>query len=199
VIDYFPQNIPRILINRTVVHPAAAGASLDEESESDFRNKYVFDAYLLGFCDDITRALAKQMFKEKTTDAAAKKNSKANKTRTKKTQTKQRQQQEHRGRLLSTVLRGKDEDLNAEEWADVTVPPERVLLFPGALPSKDGVSEVKYQEIAHCDGCTKQIRGDIWKCINCFDFDLCQACFPKISKSHFGGKHSFTGCSQRRT
>lgn len=193
VIDFFPQDIPRILINRTVVHPQSttSNAGAGENGDVPFRNDYVFDAYLLGFCDDITRALAKQMFKQT-------KNSNNNKSKAKKAQASQ-QQEQYAGTLLSNVLQGKDEDFNADEWSGVTVPPERVLLFPGALPSKDDISEVEYKEIAHCDGCSKHIRGDIRKCIDCFDYDLCQKCFPKISKSHYGGKHCFTRCSQKKS
>jgi hypothetical protein len=46
-----PPNIPRILINRTIVHPAKSSLSQDEDDEEDvdFREDDVFDAYLLGF------------------------------------------------------------------------------------------------------------------------------------------------------
>jgi NAD-dependent SIR2 family protein deacetylase len=167
VIGFLPQNIPRILINRTVVHPpntssASSENDHEEKDEHQFRDNYVFDAYLLGFCDDITRALAKQMFKEKTQGTTA--NSKVKKS-----------EDAHGGKLLAAALEGEDEDFKAEEWSDITVPSERVLLFPGALPLKKVASEeVIYQEIARCDGCSKRIRGDIRKCICCFDYDLCQ-------------------------
>lgn len=167
VIDFFPQNIPRILINRTVVHPPnQTSTSSDEDGgekdEPQFRDNYVFDAYLLGFCDDITRALAKQMFKGETNG-------------NKLTSRVQTYDNANGGTILSTVLIGNDPDFKADEWSQISVPPDRVLLFPGALPSNNlALEEVEYQEIAHCDGCLQRIHGDIRKCVCCFDYDLCQ-------------------------
>ena len=184
VIDYLPANIPRILINRTIVHPPApTGDEHDDDSsngdgEKDTREGYVFDAYLLGFCDDVTRAIGKKLFSaedELETEIS------------------------DRGELLSTVLKNtnhSDEDgssYNAVDWIGVDVPKERVFLFPGALaPAEAGAEEVSYQEVAQCDGCSKRIEGTIQKCVTCFDYDLCQKCFPALSKSHFDGKHNFT-------
>jgi len=57
VIQYLPSNIPRILINKNIVHlPFHKHAS-----HKDFRHGYSFDAYLLGNCDHVTNSLAKQM------------------------------------------------------------------------------------------------------------------------------------------
>lgn len=68
VIGYMPSNIPRILINRTIVHPKTSSKaaqrretshdSCDDDSEDDidFRDGYMFDACLLGFCDDVSTA-----------------------------------------------------------------------------------------------------------------------------------------------
>ena len=184
VIDYLPANIPRILINRTIVHPPAPTVdehdddSCSGEEERDFREGYVFDAYLLGFCDDVTRALGKMLFSaedELETETS------------------------DRGELLSTVLENtneNDEDessYKASDWTGVDVPQERVFLFPGALaPAEAGAEDVGYQEVAHCDGCAKRIEGTIQKCVTCFDYDLCHKCFPTLSKSHFDGKHIFT-------
>lgn len=183
MIEFLPQNIPRILINRTIVHPST---SAEESGEASFRDNYVFDAYLLGFCDDITRALARQLFADKPP------------TPIKKEQDVGKGMVEHGGRLLSTVLNGKDTAFPAGNWDNITIPAERVLLFPGALSSKDDSSEeVAYQEIVHCDGCSKRILGTIHKCIDCFDYDLCQTCYPKLSKYHFEGKHSFSHGKQK--
>eukprot|EP00560_Eucampia_antarctica_P002330 CAMPEP_0197833078 /NCGR_PEP_ID=MMETSP1437-20131217/17633_1 /TAXON_ID=49252 ORGANISM="Eucampia antarctica, Strain CCMP1452" /NCGR_SAMPLE_ID=MMETSP1437 /ASSEMBLY_ACC=CAM_ASM_001096 /LENGTH=102 /DNA_ID=CAMNT_0043436883 /DNA_START=1 /DNA_END=306 /DNA_ORIENTATION=+ len=59
IIRYFPSSIPRILINQNLVKPP--NLSVEElkknslEENDDFRRDgYVFDACLLGFCDDIT-------------------------------------------------------------------------------------------------------------------------------------------------
>lgn len=191
VIDFLPANIPRILINRTIVHPPEQCED-DDDSDSDddekeFRESYVFDAYLLGFCDDVARALGKRLFslddgvKSETVD---------------------------RGELLATVLENRDENKDddddgddgqddssycAGDWIGVEVPKERVFLFPGAqAPAEIGAEEASYQEIAHCDGCSHRIAGTIHKCVTCFDYDLCQKCFPILSKSHFDGEHNFT-------
>jgi hypothetical protein len=84
-----------------------------------------------------------------------------------------------------------------KDWSSVKVPRERVFLFPGAVPpatgSNDGddSSEITYREVAHCDGCSERIEGTIHKCMSCFDFDLCDKCYPTMSKQHYKGKHKF--------
>ena len=183
VIEYLPANIPRILINRTIVHPSTSSVveesdEENDENEKEFRENYVFDAYLLGFCDDVTRALARQLFKNPETPEKRRRNKNG--------------QDPHGGRLLTSVLKGEDDEFDADEWSLISVPPERALLFPGALASKDDTSELTYREIARCDGCSKRIYGTIQKCVVCFDYDLCQHCFPALSKAHFDGKHHFS-------
>jgi hypothetical protein len=181
VIEYLPTNIPRILINRTVVHPSASLWSEEEdeeEHEKEFRENYVFDAYLLGFCDDVTRALAKTLFKKAPSTPERNVNQKGDKD-------------DCGGKLLTEVLGDDHDEYDSKEWSSLTVPPERVLLFPGALASKEDASEMEYCEIAHCDGCSKRIRDVIKKCVVCFDYDLCQKCFPTLSRTHHGGTHSF--------
>ena len=217
VIDYMPKNIPRILINRTIVHPKTSkfdrGSTDDgskDDEEKEFRENYVFDAYLLGFCDDVTRVLAKKLFNSESQD---------------------QEDNQTYCRLLATLRelnsgkRGKEEvDLGAtsdnndghsndddagelvgfkaDDWTFCKLPEERVVLFPGADPSKgngygddgdkeDENSEVTFREVAHCDGCSKRIVGTIQKCVNCFDYDLCQTCYPKLSRRHFEGTHVF--------
>ena len=180
VIDYLPANIPRILINRTIVHPPTqiedVGDSSSSDDEKDFRSGYVFDAYLLGFCDDVTRALGKKLFS---------------------VENKLQSESVERGELLATVLENEDDDADdssytASDWIGVDIPKERVFLFPGALaPAQAEAKEVSYQEVAHCDGCAKRIGGTIQKCVTCFDYDLCQKCYPHLTKSHFNGEHSF--------
>lgn len=88
---------------------------------------------------------------------------------------------------------------NADDWSFCKVPKERVFLFPGAESSKvdndddDDVSsaDVTFHEVAHCDGCSGRIYGTIQKCVECFDYDLCQDCYPSLSKSHCNGEHVF--------
>jgi NAD-dependent SIR2 family protein deacetylase len=178
VIEYMPPNIPRILINRTIVQPSTRSADSDEE-EKERRDNYVFDAFLLGYCDDVTRRLAKKLFPDD--------------TRLTKGVDENLGGGQPSGRLLTEVLKGDDCEYNSASWKALTVPPERVLLFAGAQPShKDDQEELTYREIAHCDGCSKRIRGTIQKCVVCFDYDLCQECFPNLSKSHYDGLHTFS-------
>lgn len=179
MIEYFPSTIPRILINRTVVHPSTRSPD-DPDGEPDFRQDYVFDAYLLGFCDDVTRDLAKRLFNSEEEQSKSKRKTKTNQTD---------------GRLLAKILKGEDEDYGPDDWNSLTVPPDRVLLFPGAQTSHEDSNDLAYLEIAHCDGCSKRIMGTIQKCTVCFDYDLCKNCFPKLSKTHFDGNHTF-GCEK---
>lgn len=128
MIGFLPPNIPRILINRTIVAPPLSEEQDDDdEEETDFRDSYVFDAYLLGFCDSVVRALVRQLF------AAA-----AATTSDEPTTTPQ-------GELLSTVLdeEGTMEDDSPfadtlEDWKTITVPRERVFLFAGAYVHCNG-------------------------------------------------------------
>ncbi len=191
VIEYLPKNIPRILINRTIVHPKTATM---DDSQIDFRQNYVFDAYLLGFCDDVTRALGKQLGLG---NAVEKKKEKTHgikhKTKEGKTTKEEAISLRYASETGAKLLAGDDDD----SWKESTVPSERVLLFPGALPpipkEQNEVPSETYQEVAHCDGCSKQIPlgKTIFKCAICFDFDLCQSCYARVSKKHCGGKHLF--------
>lgn len=214
VIEYLPPNIPRILINRTIVHPRAA-----VDGEGDFRSDYVFDAYLMGFCDDVTRALGKQLglgssVETTTTKAKDGKPKTKAKKRSKAMLEAAKQKQKHASDTGARLLKdchpnnnsGVEDDEEEEEdnddgWMDIAVPRERVLLFPGALPANDGSGTASgdaaalecYREVANCDGCRTQIPTGktIFKCAVCFDYDLCQSCYPRISKTHCGGSHSF--------
>lgn len=199
VIGYLPANIPRILINRTIAHPRChpdpdkdddhdTGEESDEEAKvPDFRDGYVFDAYLLGNCDDVTRALVKQLRADDPSSDAP---------------PKPLNDIVEMGRLLSEVREDsnngneKNEEAlyHAEEWETATVPSERVFLFPGAQPPSPFMEEspVKLQEVCHCNACAKRIlRGHIHKCLQCFDYDLCSTCFPKVSRNHYDGLHQF--------
>jgi hypothetical protein len=185
VIDYLPKNIPRILINRTIVHPPEP---VDDEEDGeqkyyDFRKDYVFDAYLLGYCDVVTRALAHDLFQKDATSNV------------------QKNKDLKEAELLYTVLKsGKaDSSYNADDWSSVKIPSERVFLFQGAQPQPQTATatgtttyDISFREIAHCDNCTKLIEGVIQKCIVCFDYDLCQECYPILSKTHYNGTHQFT-------
>lgn len=189
VVGYFPPNIPRILINRTIAHPTCdTEADGDPNTNSipacdrDFRDGYVFDAYMLGFCDDVTRALAKRLFAEQDSNSQA---------------TGSKPSQCFEGALLATL-----DDTNGhykkEDWIHSkltsSIPRDRIFLFPGALApidNEDDASVLTYREVAHCDCCSLRIQGTIHKCAACFDFDLCQQCYPVQSKKHFDGSHQF--------
>jgi hypothetical protein len=173
VIGFLPPDIPRILINRTIVHPAAKVEEEDNsEEERDFRSDYIFDAYLLGFCDDISRSLEKQIFCKDETDKDLKPNE---------------------GKLLAT-LKEDDDHYDAQDWSSTRVPANRIFLFPGAqapLTLNDDDSVLTYNEIAHCDGCEERIEGNVFKCVSCFDYDLCCTCYKRESRKHFKGTHKF--------
>ena len=171
VIAYLPPSVPRILINRNVVNPPRASAQDDDEEdeEEEFREHYTFDAYLLGFCDDVTRAVVKEM------------------------KTKSGTSEE--GKLLA-VLEHDDAIFSVEDWQSTTIPQDRILLFPGAMNTGDD-DDLTYTEVAQCDGCAKEISGTIRKCIHCFDYDLCRRCYPKLSKTHFDGSHEFARETRR--
>ena len=165
VIQFLPRNIPRVLINRTIVHPPnnATGDDSDDEEDIEFREGYTFDAYMLGFCDDVTRALVKEM------NGAG--------------------DGREEGKLLAGLTK-RDKIYTKADWENSRMPWERVFLFPGAVSPDDG-DELEYKEVAHCDGCKKEIKGVIHKCIECFDYDLCRKCYPKLSEEHHNGEHKF--------
>lgn len=177
MIDYLPKNIPRILINRTIVHPPENVNNDDDDGSEcgiDFRESYVFDAYLLGYCDDVTRALRKRLFATSVGISLAQPLD---------------EDTDVLGDLLSSFLR--DAEYTSSAWSAVGVPPERVFLFPGSEAPTGVKEEIAFREIAHCDGCSKRIKGTIQKCIECFDFDLCHFCFPVLSTTHYEGQHHF--------
>ena len=160
---------------------------MQKQKRHDFRKNYVFDAYLLGNCDVVTRALGHDLFSPDT--------HKSNTTK-----------ELIDAVLLSTVLKAENPKVHSlyrkEDWSAVRVPSDRVFLFEGAQPpppvtttstvSNTTTDDISFREIAHCDGCTKRIEGTIQKCVVCFDYDLCQTCFPTLSKLHYDGKHHFT-------
>jgi len=225
VIEYLPRRIPRILINRTIVHPKTHSINTtkntmntnhnnDGGDEDDFRTNYVFDAYLLGFCDDVTRALGKQLglgfdiknngktklkAEEKIEDIPKKK-----RPRQKTISNKEESSSSSSSSSSSTTTLISSDN---NEWSSITIPKERVILFPGALAtccssSKNGkkvsdqdetkiAAEETYHVVAHCDGCSQLIHGTIFKCSKCFDYDLCKTCYPKLSKLHCNGQHVF--------
>ena len=204
VVQYLSPSIPRFLINRNVVKAAnrqIRDDTADEEDgdskksveeEEDTRDGYVFDACLLGFCDDVSRALVKEL--NCGTNGKSDKESDSSDACYSDGETP---------RMLCDVeeeYRGADGNVHGLHRH----PADRVLLFPGAVIPKQGKtgggddsdSESSYsREVARCDGCGKEIKGEgpIMKCQDCFDFDLCRKCYEskKVAESHFDGKHTF--------
>jgi len=173
VIGYLSPLIPRILINRNIVTPA--NPTIEElknkgEGEVDFRNGYVFDACLLGFCDDVTRLIVKAMNNAKDGEIAL---------------------PTVEGNILCNSASDESSYLN-----DLcNHPKDRIFLFPGAVIDNQADSnplpDIILKEVARCDSCHCHIEDTIMKCTDCFDYDLCVECYPKLSKTHFDGVHKF--------
>lgn len=199
IIEYLSPSIPRILINQNIVIPKHGSYCEDGRKRSDVeidyhdednnyvkdhRSDFVFDACLLGFCDEVTTSLFALM-SESNED---------NKSKLRSLSSSQEDCCNFRVlcNIPSLVERLKVQTLFRH-------PLDRIFLYPGAILSKydddknddDESKEIKFQEIVHCDGCHQVIKKVIMKCTDCFDFDLCQDCFVTISKVHFEGNHKF--------
>jgi len=77
-------------------------------------------------------------------------------------------------------------------------PEENILLFSGYNDDYDEnttkdlkSSSSTLHESVYCDVCQTLIQERIMTCTTCFDYDLCSSCFPSQSKLHFDGKHTF--------
>ena len=237
VVSYLPSHIPRILINRTVIHPPKFSSSNtkscsssssskscssssppvikqqqeqptlfskrkkttttttttntlhqrssskktkqgdpskddnnnnnnddNDDDDEEFRKNYVFDAYLLGYCDDITRALAKHVFASSVTNNTKKHTSvscdkEEEEEGDDKDNNNNNEEEEMEGVLLANLLPTTNHNTNSidkveekedkeecgknyyhhhhhhwDDWSNVTVPHDRVFLFPGAQP-----------------------------------------------------------------
>jgi hypothetical protein len=124
----------------------------------------LFDACLLGNCDTVTRAI-----KDMITN----------------THNKSEDKQHRSGSLVT--------DDNDGAWLK-NQPRESVLLFDGALLSAPTTTEAALQPqnvVVHCDHCESEIKGNIYCCKSCFDFDLCGNCYPEVKLTHAAGKHEF--------
>jgi NAD-dependent SIR2 family protein deacetylase len=212
IVDFLRPSIPRILINRTIVIPKHTDNKYssvkddhvqddrkeakdenddddddDDEKEKDFRNGYLFDALLLGFCDDITNSLAKVLWGDCH-------------------ENHERLSSESHGAL--SLHQQMDCKLLRDDMTQINDlgmrcllnhPPERILIFPGTIwkahEGEDDDDEVEcYHEIVNCNECNCIISGMVFKCNDCFDYDLCKTCHSKVkrNRSHHGGKHKFT-------
>jgi len=167
VVEFMPPNILRVLVNRNIV---SAPNSSKKHHDSTGKS-CLFDACLLGNCDDVVHALKKKMIEsEFEVSAGAQYFDKA---------------------TISQIPFGVIPGESAGEWLQ-NQPVESVLLFPGALPYSLQEQDNDNLTIhVHCDECRKEIGGLVYSCETCFDFDLCSDCFPKLSKTHADGKHNF--------
>jgi len=162
VVEYLPSHIPRILINRNIVHASTQRQHINNPTTS----RQLFHACLLGNCDDVVKALEQGMKPN-------------NDDQTKSTE----KNGIHRQGMKGLVV-------NDEAWLK-NQPKESVLLFPGASVSISHEPESHQTLVVHCDECQNQIEGSIFCCKTCFDYDLCSTCFPKASLTHANGKHEF--------
>lgn len=84
-------------------------------------------------------------------------------------------------------------DNNSGTWLK-NQPRESVLLFEGALLSATTKVEAALPPqnmVIHCDHCENEIKGNVYCCKTCFDFDLCEDCYLKVKLTHADGKHEF--------
>ena len=125
----------------------------------------LFDACLLGNCDAVTQAI-----KDKISNTDVDTNT---------------EEENNSGGLVN--------DENYGTWLK-NQPRESILLFEGALLSapiaKDAAIPLP-NVFVFCDHCRNEIKGNIFCCKNCFDFDLCCDCYPKVKLTHADGKHEF--------
>ena len=167
VIEYLSPNIPRILINRNIVIPKQSNTEKeeDEDEEQDHRNGYIFDACLLGFCDEVTRSLVRAI-------------------EGKDIYTSNEQ-------VFAPSTKGTSRATKKVNL--MNHPAEHVLLFAGANLDNDQHSETEYDEIVHCDACENIIDGPGrgMRCTVCFDYDLCTRCYPRMKGKHFSDRHKF--------
>ena len=211
IIEYLSPAIPRILINRMIVVPkhgsycegVMKGVGKDNKSScddgdnddndddvhtncTDHRDNFVFDACLLGNCDEVTKSLIELIDKKKTKEDIYLRN---------RIETSKSAQQNDFS-VLSNLDEYKEE-LNMESL--FRHPHDRIFIYPGAcLARKDANAddsdvskEIVLDEVVHCDGCSEVVKNTIMKCADCFDYDLCKDCYPTFSKSHFQGNHKF--------
>ncbi len=215
VIEYLRPSIPRILINRKVVVPKHGsgveeepGDSGEEDDEKDHRNGYLFDAIMLGFCDEVTKALAHIMVSDNHSKERALHSNEVDDRKEKEPRRKKQKLIDNSNSKEDQILPFRSDDcrvlyndpeslnkIGAEATCLLNHPAERVLLFPGAVleaeKNEDEDDATKYHEIIHCDECNQIIKGVVMKCVNCFDYDLCKKCYGKVAHNHYGGKHKF--------
>jgi len=170
----------------------AVGGGITVEEE-DFRSGYFFDVCLLGFCDTVTGTLAKVMDDIEERGREEGKGGRCGSSDG--TTNASLQMALDEGAVLGDIAHTHNCRAVSNGATDRAV--KRTLLFPGAIIEDQNIatndrSDVSYAEVAHCDGCQNIIRGAIMKCVDCFDFDLCDECYcPAVREKHYRGTHTF--------
>lgn len=165
VIEYLSPSIPRILINRNIVIPKQSNTENKEdesEEEQDHRHGYIFDACLLGFCDEVTRSLVRVIEGEQIYTS----NEKVFCHSTNTADSFNLMNHPAERVLLFAGANLDEEDQHSEAEYDEIVhcdACENVIDGPG--------------------------RG--MRCTVCFDYDLCIRCYPRMKRKHFCDNHKF--------
>ena len=204
IIKYLRPSIPRLLINRTIVipkHTDGDSDDLDEAGEDkDHRDGYLFDALMLGFCDEVIKALSYVLSNGNGSNANANASSNSNGKSINSESTKKSNNKTNTTRLFpfqSQDCKMLCNDMSKVESIGETCllnhPMDRILMFPGGKLEVHNNDEISYHEVVHCDECHCIIKSTIYKCIDCFDYDLCPKCHSckAINKNHHGGEHTF--------
>lgn len=181
VVTYLRCEIPRILINRTIVRVPTSEHS-----------NFLFNACLLGNCGEISvNASCQQQCKVPTTNNSQKIGNDSDDV-VEALGAKMR-------RIEITTKTSPDLDcidsgnlmLSGESWLRNNAK-ECILLFPGAKVTHSNVSiSNQLREIVHCDSCQLVVEGSLYCCKVCFDYDLCPTCYPTAVLTHANGKHEF--------
>jgi hypothetical protein len=171
VVHYLRSDIPRILINRTIVQ-------IPKVSNNEDDGCLLFHTCLLGDCDVIVEALSHRMQSHHGSGS-----------------------NEGKGITTTLGGVNYDSQncfiqRNDEAWGHVQ-PKESILLFQGAEFVNNTVALVvpppatPSKSIAYCDECQNEIQGQIYYCKTCFDYDLCSICYSNPRVIHADGKHEF--------
>lgn len=174
VVHYLRSDIPRILINRTIVQ-------IPKVSNNEDDGCLLFHTCLLGDCDVIVEALSHRMQSRHCSGNEGKGIT--------TTLGGVNHDSQH-----CFIQRGDG------AWGHVQ-PKESILLFEGAelvninntvaLVVPSTTTTTLSQTIAHCNECQDEIQGQIYNCKTCFDYDLCSVCYTNPQVIHANGKHEF--------
>ncbi|TMW66716.1 hypothetical protein Poli38472_014028 [Pythium oligandrum] len=160
--SFVPRHIPQIVINKTPLKKKKLKTDEDEPPP--------FDAQLLGDCDSIVRLLCSHAKWELPSTS---KDQYVRPTVTKHDDS-------------NRICVGKCECVGV---ADGTLHPS------AGKPQEEEESE---EDQVVCDACGEALESPdkpkppvVYRCVDCFDYDLCPGCYPDASERHFGGYHTF--------